>query len=71
MTGRPIAAVPRTALTYEEAAASIGCSLSHFRRHVAPELRVVRTGSVRLVALAELERWLDRQATLAGARDAA
>lgn len=67
IASRPIAAVPRVALTLEESARSLGVSVSHFRRHIAPELRVIRSGSVRLVPLAELQRWADRAATLAGA----
>ena len=59
--------VPRTALTLEEAAASLGVSLSHFRRHVLPELRVIYSGNVRLVPVADLAHWADRQARLAGA----
>jgi len=60
-----VAPVPRVALTREQAAAALGVSLSHFERHVQPELRVIRSGSVRLVAVAELAKWADRAATLA------
>jgi hypothetical protein len=63
---RPVAPVPRFALTAEEAAASLGMSLSHFRRHVLPFLKVIRSGSVRVVPVAELERWASENATLAG-----
>jgi len=66
-----VAAVPRVCLTYEEAAASLGVSLSHFRRHIAPHLRIVRSGAVRLVPVAELERWAEKAATLAGGPDGA
>jgi hypothetical protein len=59
--------VPRTALTLEEAAASLGVSLSHFRRHILPELRVIYSGNVRLVPVADLAHWADKQARLAGA----
>jgi len=71
MKAQPTAPVPRVALTREEAAVSLGVSLSHFARHVAPELRVVRSGSVRLVPVAELERWAEKNATMAGASDGA
>lgn len=70
MKARPIASVPRVALTLEEAASSIGVSLAHFRRHVLPDLRVIRSGSARLVPLAELQAWVDRSASLAGGSDA-
>lgn len=62
--------VPRIAVTLEEAAASIGISLAHFRRHVLPELRTIRSGATRLVPVAELGRWAQRAATLAGGPDA-
>ncbi len=71
MKAQPTAPVPRVTLTREEAAAALGVSLSHFYRHVARELRIVRTGSVRLVPVAELERWAERSATLAGETDGA
>jgi len=53
------------ALTREEAAAALGVSLRHFERHVQPHVRVIRSGSSRLVPVAELTRWADRAATLA------
>lgn len=65
MKAQPTAPVPRIALTREEAAAALGVSLSHFERHIAPHLRMVRTGSTRLVPIRELEQWADRAATLA------
>jgi hypothetical protein len=48
----------RLALTKREAAAALGMSIDSFERHVQPELRVVRRGKLRLVALSEIERWL-------------
>jgi hypothetical protein len=64
--GGPVAPAPRACLTREEAAAAIGVSLSHFERHVQPDLRLVRSGGARLVPVAELVAWADRTATLAG-----
>ena len=61
--------VPRLALTTEEAARALGLSLSSFKRHVRPHVRAIRRGSLRLYSVAELERWLDNEATLAGDRD--
>jgi hypothetical protein len=52
----------RLALTRAEAAAAIGISLDSFERYVQPELRLVRRGRLRLVAVRELERWLDANA---------
>jgi excisionase family DNA binding protein len=63
---QPSALPPRVTLTREEAAAALGVSLAHFRRHVQPELRIVRSGSCRLVPVAELERWADENASIAG-----
>lgn len=50
--------VPTVALRVpEEAATSLGVSVDFFKEHIAPELRIIRRGRLRLVALAELERW--------------
>ncbi len=55
----------RLALSPDEAAAVLGVSRAYFDEHVIDELRVVRRGRRILVALSELERWLDRSATRA------
>jgi excisionase family DNA binding protein len=68
MKPQPLAPVPRVSLTIEEAASSLGVSPSHFKRHVQPSLRLVRSGSCRLVPVAELERWARESATLAGGK---
>jgi hypothetical protein len=54
----PTAPVPRLGLTREEAAAALGMSLYSFERHVQPTVRLVRLGRMRVVPVAELERWL-------------
>jgi excisionase family DNA binding protein len=54
---------PRLALSPDEAAALLGVSRDYFDEHVIDELRIVRRGRRILVALAELERWLERSAT--------
>ena len=41
---------------------SLGMSLDSFERHVQPELRLIRRGKLRLVPLAELERWANENA---------
>lgn len=56
---------PRLALSPDEAAAVLGVSRDYFDEHVIDDLRVVRRGRRILVALAELERWLDRAAARA------
>jgi excisionase family DNA binding protein len=53
---------PRLALSTAEAAAALGVSPDFFAEHVAPELRVVRRGRKKLVAVTELERWLEANA---------
>lgn len=56
--------VPRLALTPVEAAACLGVSRDFFDQHILPELRIVRRGRRRLVPTRELDRWLDRTASL-------
>jgi hypothetical protein len=53
-------------LTVEEAAEAVGMSESSFKRHVQPELRIVRRGSLRIIPVPEIEKWLEGNATLAG-----
>ena len=57
--------LPRLSVSPGEAAEILGVSRDYFDEHVIDELRVVRRGRRILVALAELERWLDRAATRA------
>jgi hypothetical protein len=66
---RALAPVPRVTLSREEAAAALGVSLAHFKRHIQPHLRLVRSGSCRLVAVEELRRWAQENATLAGGEE--
>jgi hypothetical protein len=56
------ASIPRIALTPAEAAAAIGVGPDFFEANVAPELRLVRRGRKRLVAVSELERWMAENA---------
>ena len=48
------------ALNVEEACAALGVSWDFWAEHIAPEVRVVRRGRRKLVAVSELERWLER-----------
>lgn len=57
--------VPRVTLTKPEAAAALGISVDSFKRHVQPELRIIRRGRMRLVPLRELERWATENAARA------
>lgn len=60
MTEQPY--VPRVALRPEEAAAALGVSRDFFDEAIAPELRVIRRGRLKLFAVRELERWADASA---------
>lgn len=62
----PVAESGRLALTKAEAAEAIGISVDHLERHVLPDVRIVRSGRLRLVPVAELEAWLDRNAARLG-----
>ena len=66
VTLRERAPIPRLALRPEEAAEALGVSRSFFYDSILPELQIVRIGRVRMVPVAELERWLDSQASRAG-----
>ena len=52
-------------LRAEGAAEALAMSPDSFFRHVAPELRVVRVGRMRLYPVAELERWVEEHASVA------
>jgi hypothetical protein len=54
----------RLALSPDEAAASLGVSRDYLDEHIAPELRWVRRGRRKFVAIRELEAWLERSAAL-------
>jgi hypothetical protein len=54
--------VPRLALRTMEAATALGVSPEFFAKHVVPEVRCVRRGSLRLFPIVELQRWLEDQA---------
>src|SRR2546427_5305284 len=56
---------PRLALSPDEAASVLGVSRDYLDEHVIGELRIVRRGRRILIALTELERWLDRSAARA------
>ena len=55
----------KLAVSIAEAADMLGMSAKHFRRHVLHELRVVRSGQLRLIPLGELRGWLERNAARA------
>jgi hypothetical protein len=54
----------RVTLSIAEACQAIGCSWDFWREYVEPEVRVVRRGRRKLVPVAELTAWVDRNAEL-------
>lgn len=64
LVAEPAPLVPRLALSPDECAAALGVSRDYLDEHVMPELRVVRRGRRKLIAVRELEAWLDRAAAL-------
>lgn len=56
------AAPVRLALSPDEAAAALGVSRDYLHEHIAGELRWVRRGRRKFVAIRELERWLEAAA---------
>jgi excisionase family DNA binding protein len=59
---RARAPVPRTALSVEEACASLGCGWDFWREYVEPEIKLVRRGRRKLVPVQQLEAWLSENA---------
>ena len=55
---------PRLALSPDEAAAALGVSRDYLAEHIAGELRWVRRGRRKFVAVRELERWLESASAL-------
>jgi hypothetical protein len=53
----------RFLLTRREAAEALGMSLSHFQRHVQPQLSCVYSGQLRLYRPRELARWAAQSAS--------
>ena len=54
--------IPRVTLRPEEAATALGVSRDFFDDSIAPELRVIRRGRLKLYAVSELQRWADANA---------
>jgi hypothetical protein len=54
------------AVNREQAAQALAVSLDHFDRHIRPGLRSIKCGQRVLYPVAELRRWADAAADLAG-----
>jgi hypothetical protein len=50
---------PTLALSVEQACAALGVSWDTWRAHIEPDVKVVRLGRRKLIAVTELQRWLD------------
>ena len=61
----PSARQPLT-VRLREAAAMLSMSIDSFQRHVRPEIRTIRVGDMVLVPVAELQRWIERNAVCVG-----
>jgi Helix-turn-helix domain len=55
--------IPRLALTKREVAESLGVSVDFVADHVWHQLALVRRGRKTLCPVAELQRWLEREAS--------
>lgn len=62
LSERPLAAIPRVALTPAEAAAALGMGLTSFKKYVQPQVRIVRRGKLRVIPVSEVERWAEENA---------
>jgi len=57
---------PVLALSVEGACEALGVSWKAWREHIEPDVKVVRVGRCKRVAVAELERWLAENAEAVG-----
>jgi hypothetical protein len=55
-------APPRYTTGADGGAAMLNVSRDHFIRHVAPELRVVRSGRLKLYLVSDIQRWAEEHA---------
>ena len=53
--------MPTLALSVEQACAALGVSWDTWREHIADDVRIVRIGRRKLIAVSELQRWLDER----------
>jgi hypothetical protein len=64
-------AVPRLALSKQEAAVALGMSDDSFDRYVRAHVPCIRRGRMRLYSVRDLERWVAENGELAGEEMAA
>jgi hypothetical protein len=53
-------------LSKQHAAMALDMSVSHFQRHVQPEIKCVYSGQLTLYLWRDLERWSEDEATIGG-----
>lgn len=63
---RPRRSPPPLLVTKEEAARTLGMSISHFQRHVQSEIKCVYSGQLTLYHYSDLKRWAEAEATIGG-----
>lgn len=63
---RPRQSPPPLLVTKEDAARTLGMSISHFQRHVQSEIKCVYSGQLTLYHYSDLKRWADDEATIGG-----
>jgi hypothetical protein len=61
MSAKVKPAVPALALTVEDACTALSVSWDTWKSHIAPEVRIVRIGRRKVIAVSELQRWLDER----------
>ena len=54
---KPKTPAPAIALSIENACAALDVSWDFWREHIEPQVRVIRVGRLKRVAVRELERW--------------
>jgi hypothetical protein len=52
-------ATPALALSVEEACKALGVSWKLWREHIEPQVKLVRVGRRKVIAVTELQKWLD------------
>ena len=62
MKGVGSASTTQRGRTARTAAAMLGMSVTSFETYVQPDLRLIRRGKLRLVPVAELDRWCEANA---------
>ncbi len=57
---------PALALTVEQACAALSVSWDTWKAHIAPDVKIVRIGRRKVIAVSELQRWLDEHGERVG-----